>query len=142
MFEFLKIMLIIFMKQILFIISFCFAVHINSNVAYFIPVILLILYLILYFKYSNTICEKLKLDKWLYDIYSLISWVLVGIILLNVLFTPKIFDIIPKGGGMFSGLEYILVPMLLGAYLVLLCVIKLISFIVVKLRKTLAKTSA
>lgn len=141
MFEFLKIMLIIFMKQILFIISFCFAVHINSDVSYFIPVILLILYLILYFKYSNTICEKLKLDKWLYDIYSLISWVLVGIILLNILFTPKIFDIIPKAGGMFSGLEYILIPILLGAYLALLCVIKLISFIVVKLRKTLAKTS-
>ena len=38
-----------------------------------------------------------------------------------------------KTGGMFSGLEYILAPILLGIYLLVLGVIKLIVFIVKKL---------
>ena len=57
MIQFLKILSIVLIKQILFITSFCLAVYINSDVSYFIPIILSILYLITHFKHLNILCK-------------------------------------------------------------------------------------
>ena len=89
MINFFIILFIVFIKQILFMLSFCLAVYINSDGSYFIPIILLILYLIFHFIYSNKIYEKLKLNKIKYNIYSFISWLLVGCILIAILFNTK-----------------------------------------------------
>ena len=135
MIKFLKILSIVLIKQILFMTSFCLAVYINSYVSYFIPIILLILYLIIHFKYLNILCKKLKLDKKLYNIYGFISWILVEIILLSILFDTWIWELLPKTGGMFSGLEYILAPILLSTYLVIVGILKLIIFIINKVQR-------
>lgn len=135
MIKFLKILSIVLIKQILFMTSFCLAVYINSYVSYFIPIILLILYLIIHFKYLNILCKKLKLDKKLYNIYGFISWILVEIILLSILFDTWIWELLPKTGGMFSGLEYILAPILLNTYLVIVGILKLIIFIINKVQR-------
>ena len=135
MIKFLKILSIVLIKQILFMTSFCLAVYINSYVSYFIPIILLILYLIIHFKHLNILCKKLKLDKKLYNIYGFISWILVEIILLSILFNTWIWELLPKTGGMFSGLEYILAPILLSTYLVIVGILKLIIFIINKVTK-------
>lgn len=135
MIKFLKILSIVLIKQILFMTSFCLAVYINNYVSYFIPIILLILYLIIHFKHLNRLCKKLKLDKKLYNIYGFISWILVEIILLSILFDTWIWELLPKTGGMFSGLEYILAPILLSTYLVIVGILKLIIFIINKVTK-------
>lgn len=135
MIKFLKILSIVLIKQILFMTSFCLAVYINSYVSYFIPIILLILYLIIHFKYLNILCKKLKLDKKLYNIYGFISWILVEIILFSILFDTWIWELLPKTGGMFSGLEYILAPILLSTYLVIVGILKLIIFIINKVQR-------
>ena len=135
MIKFLKILFIVLIKQILFMASFCLAVYINSDVSYFIPIILLILYLITHFKHLNILCKKLKLDKKLYDIYGFISWIIGCAILLSVLFDTWIWELLPKTGSMFSGLEYILAPILLSAYLIILGILKLIIFIINKVTK-------
>ena len=135
MINFLIVLFVVLVKQILFMTSFCLAIYINSDGSDFIPIILLVLYLISHFKHTNKICDKLKLDNKLYNIYGFISWILVGVILLSILFDTWIWGLLPKTGGMFSGLEYILAPILLGIYLLVLGVIKLIVFIVKKIRK-------
>lgn len=135
MIKFLKILSIVLIKQILFMTSFCLAVYINSYVSYFIPIILLILYLIIHFKHLNILCKKLKLDKKLYNIYGFISWILVEIILFSILFDTWIWELLPKTGGMFSGLEYILAPILLSTYLVIVGILKLIIFIINKVQR-------
>lgn len=135
MIKFLKILSIVLIKQILFMTSFCLAVYINSYVSYFIPIILLILYLIIHFKYLNILCKKLKLDKKLYNIYGFISWILVEIILLSILFDTWIWELLPTTCGMFSGLEYILAPILLSTYLVIVGILKLIIFIINKVQR-------
>lgn len=139
MIKFLKILSIVLIKQILFMTSFCLAVYINSDVSYFIPIILLILYLITHFRYLNILCKKLKLDKKLYNIYGFISWILVEVILLSILFDTWIWELLPKPGDMFSGLVYILAPILLSAYLIILGILKLIIFIINKVAKKINK---
>ena len=134
MIQFLKVLSIVLIKQILFITSFFLAIYISNNnnngASFFIPIILLTLYLISHFEHLNILCEKLKLDKESYKIYGFISWILVEIILLKILFNTGIWNLLPKTNGMFSGIEYIFIPILLSAYLVILCILELIIFII------------
>lgn len=132
MIQFLKVLSIVLIKQILFITSFFLAIYISNNngASFFIPIILLTLYLISHFEHLNILCEKLKLDKESYKIYGFISWILVEIILLKILFNTEIWNLLPKTNGMFSGIEYIFIPILLSAYLVILCILELIIFII------------
>ena len=136
MISFFIVLFIVLVKQILFMTSFCLAIYINSDGSYFIPIILLVLYLISHFLHTNKICEKLKLDKMLYNIYGFISWIVVGGIITYILFySAWVWEILPTTGGMFSGLEYIFAPMFLGIYIIALGILKLIVFIAKKISK-------
>lgn len=135
MINFLIVLFIVFVKQLVFLVTFGLSVSINGDSMILIPIALLIVYLISHFLHSKTIYEKLKLDKTLYDVYGFISWLLIGILITSLMFTSWFWEIIPRTNGMFSGLEYLLVPVFLGLYLIALGILKSIVFIIKKLSK-------
>lgn len=133
MINFLIVLFVVFVKQLVFLSTFGLSVSINGDGIILIPIALLIIYLVSHFLHSKTIYEKIKLDKTLYDVYGFISWLLVGGLITFLIFTDSwLWEILPTTGGMFSGLEYILVPIFLGLYLIALGILKLIVFIVKK----------
>lgn len=133
MIDFLKIFLIVFIKQVLFLAFFGFAVSINSDGIIIFPVMLLVLYLLFYFKCSKRVYEIIKLDKKLFNLYYFISWLIIGCLITYLIFTDSwLWHILPTTTGMFSGLEYILVPILLVIYLVVLVILKFIISMVQK----------
>lgn len=137
--SFVKILFMVFVKQILVFASFAVAIYVKIGFLEWVAIILLLLYLISYFKYSDKTSKKLNLDKKLYDIYSFISWLLGSGFFLGILFDNWIWKILPTKGGWFSGLEYITIPILFGLYLIIVCLLKLIIFITSKLTKNKQK---
>lgn len=134
--KFLIISSIIFIKQFIFLISFCISIYYYDSIISYLPYLVLFLYLMLHFKYSKKTYTKINLKENLFYIYSFITWILNGaLITYLVLANTYIYKLLPKILGMFSGLEYILVPILLGIYLIILCILKLVMFII-KLIKT------
>ena len=132
---FLKTFLLVFIKQVLFLVVFGFSVSVNSEAIFFIPTALLIIYLIIYFKYSNKVYTNLKLDKNSFSLYYFISWIIIGILITYLIFTGSwIWNILPTSTGMFSGLEYILVPILLIIYLIVWGIIKIGIYVFLKLK--------
>lgn len=129
---FFKILGIVFTKQILFLISFIFIAESNGDfsVKLFIPTGILILYLIAHFTEKNTICENLMIDKTLYNVYGFILWIIVGILLTITSFLLVEIGVLGTGYGFLVGLEYILVPVFLAGYLIVLCILKVIVFII------------
>ena len=137
MIGFLKTFLFVFIKQVLFLVAFGFSVSVNSDGIIFIPTVLLIIYLILYFKYSNKVYNQLKLDKNSFNLYYFISWIIIGILITYLIFTESwIWNILPTSTGMFSGLEYILVPILLIIYLIVWGIIKIGIYVFLKLKSS------
>ena len=133
---FFKIFLMVFIKQVIFLVTFGFSISINSDGIFFVPVVLLVLYLIFYFKYLKKIYNHIKLDKNLFSLYYFISWLIIGGLISYLIFTDSwLWNILPKTTGMFSGLEYILVPILLVVYLVVLVTLKLIIYAFLYLKK-------
>lgn len=141
--KFLKVLLIKTIKQLFLILSFCLAIYIGYSIAYYLPIIVLILYLILYLIFtiifSNKISNKIKLDNKLYNIYSFICWIISGFISYSLLFFEPVWNILPKSGSLFSGLEYILLPYLSIIYLIVISILKLIIFLIQFLIKKLKK---
>ena len=137
MINFLKTFLIVLVKQVLFLTVFGISVKINADGVILIPIALLILYIISHFLHSKKICNWLNLDGNLFNVYSCISWIIVGSYITYLIITESwIWNLLPTTGGMFSGLEYILVPIFLGAYLIVLGIIKFILFVITKLKKS------
>ena len=136
MINFFIVLFVVFLKQLVFLATFGLSVSINADGIILIPITLLIVYLVSHFLHSKAIYEKIKLDKTLYDVYGFISWLLVGGLITFLIFTNSwLWKILPTTGGMFSGLEYILVPIFLGLYLIALGILKVIVFIVKKISK-------
>lgn len=135
MIEFLITFFIVFIKQIIFLFTFGIAISINSDGIIFMPIILLTFYLILYFKYSKKFYTQINLNKKLFDLYYFISWIIFCFLISYLIFTESwLWDILPKTVGMFSGIEYILVPLLLIVYLLFLWIIKIVIYILSKIR--------
>ena len=128
--KFLIISSIVFIKQFIFLISFCISIYYYDSIISYLPYLVLFLYLMLHFKYSKKIYNKINLKENLFCVYSFITWILNGaLITYLVLANTYIYKLLPKVPGMFSGLEYILVPILLSVYLIILCILKLVMFI-------------
>ena len=135
MIGFLKMFLFVFIKQVLFLVAFGFSVSVNSEAIIFVPTTLLIICLIIYFKYSNKVYTHLKIDKNSFSLYYFISWIIIGILITYLIFTESwIWNILPTSTGMFSGLEYILVPILLIIYLIVWVIIKIGIYVFLKLK--------
>lgn len=137
--KFLKVLLIKTIKQLFLILSFCLSIYIRYSIAYYLPIIVLILYLIFTIIFSNKISNKIKLDNKLYNIYSFICWIISGFISYSLLFFEPVWNILPKSGDLFSGLEYILLPYLSIIYLIVISILKLIIFLIQFLIKKLKK---
>ena len=138
MISFLIIFIIVFAKQLLLLATFALCIKFDSysDMAQYIPIVLLIGYLLFYFLCSKTIAKKLMIEKFFYDLYSFLSWIISGLLIsglliygLTTLDFAYIYDFLPTSGGMFSGLEYIMIPIFLGTYIVVLGIIKLIIYI-------------
>ena len=135
MIKFFKILFLVFIKQVIFFITFCSLVNLHNDITTFIPSILLIIYMILHFWYSKKIYQKLQISKSLYNIYSYISWILVGGLITFMIDVDWFWALLPKSGGLFSGLEYAYVPLALGAYLITIILLEFIVLIICKLLK-------
>lgn len=136
MIGFLKTFLFVFIKQVLFLVAFGFSVSVNGDGIIFVPTALLIIYLIFCFKYSKKVYNRLKLDKNSFDLYYSISWIIIGILITYLILTESwIWNILPTTGGMFSGLEYILVPILLIGYLLTVIILKIGIYLIDKVKK-------
>jgi len=133
---FLKTFLIVFIKQLIFLITFGFVISVNSDGIIYVPLILLIIYLIVYFKYYKKIYIQMKLSKNLFNVYYFISWIIIGFLFTYLILTESwLWNILPKTIGMFSGLEYILFPILLTIYLIVWCIIKIGIYVFKILKK-------
>jgi len=134
---FLKTFLIVFIKQLIFLITFGFVISVNSDGIIFVPITLLIIYLIFYFKYSNKVYNQLKLDKNSFNLYYSISWIIIGILISYLILAESwLWNILPRTTGMFSGLEYILVPILLIIYFIIWWIIKIGIYVFLKLKNS------
>jgi len=137
MIGFLKTFLFVFIKQVLFLVAFGFSVSVNSDGIIFVPITLLIIYLIFYFKYSNKVYNQLKLDKNSFNLYYSISWIIIGILISYLILAESwLWNILPRTTGMFSGLEYILVPILLIIYFIIWWIIKIGIYVFLKLKNS------
>ena len=134
--NFFIIFLIVLFKQLIFLGFFGLSVSINGDYVIILPILILIIYIIIHFIYSKKIYKTINLDKHLFYVYALISWISVGILITYLLFTKSwIWNLLPTTTGMFSGLEYILVPIFLILYLIILGIMKLIILIISMLSK-------
>lgn len=125
--KFLKVFLIVFIKLIIFLTMFCFSVAINADAIFVIPVILLLLYLILYFIYYKKIAKLLNVNFKVFNIFYFISWLIIeGLITYLLLTDSFLWKILPAGNVIFSGIEYILVPILLSLYFLIALILKII----------------
>lgn len=125
--KFLKVFLIVFIKLIIFLTMFCFSVAINVDAIFVIPVILLLLYLILYFIYYKKIAKLLNVNFKVFNIFYFISWLIIeGLITYLLLTDSFLWKILPTGNVIFSGIEYILVPILLSLYFLIALILKII----------------
>ena len=137
MIKFLIVFLMSFIKQLLFLVTFSFAVSVNSDGIFLVPIILLIIYLIFYFKYFKYVYTKMKLNRKVFNLYYFISWIIIGFLITYLILTESwLWNILPKNAGMFSGLEYILVPILLIIYLVVWVIIKIFIYLFFKLKSS------
>lgn len=137
MIGFLKTFLFVFIKQVLFLVAFGFSVSVNSDGIIFVPTALLIIYLIFYFKCSNKVYNQMKLDKYSFNLYYFISWIIIGVLITYLILTESwLWNILPTTTGMFSGLEYILVPILLIIYLIVWGIIKIGIYVFLKLKRS------
>lgn len=133
--------LIVFIKQVLFLVTFGFAVSINSDGIIFVPVTLLIIYLVFYFKCFKNLYIQMSLDKKLFNLYYFISWIIIGLLLTYLILTESwLWNMLPTTKGMFSGLEYILIPILLIIYLVVWVILKIGIYIKVEFGKCSMKS--
>lgn len=134
MIRFLKTFLLVFIKQVIFLIVFGCAVSINGDGIFFIPTTLLIIYLVFYFSYHKKIYTKMKSGKSLLNLYYFVSWIIMSIFITYLILTESwLWNILPATGGLFSGLEYILVPILLVTYLIVWSIIIIGIYIFLKL---------
>lgn len=132
--KFLIISSIVFIKQFIFLISFCTSIYYHdydSIIISCLPCLVLFLYLVLHFKYSKRIYNKINLTEKLFYVYSFITWILNGaLITYLILVNTYIYELLPKAPVFLSGVEYIFVPILLSGYLIILCILKLLMFII------------
>jgi len=117
----------VFIKLIIFLTMFCFSVAINADAIFVIPVILLLLYLILYFIYYKKIAKLLNVNFKVFNTFYFISWLIIeGLITYLLLTDSFLWKILPTGNVIFSGIEYILVPILLSLYFLIALILKII----------------
>lgn len=141
MINFLIILILILLKQIFFVTVFAFSVSIGGDGILLIPVFLLLIYAIFHFKFSKKISLFMKLKEFKFYLFSAISWLLCGVII-NYLIIYKnfIWNLLPVQEGFFSGIEYLLVPILLGLYLIIIFIIRIVIFLYNKMTKKNTKS--
>lgn len=135
MINFLIVLFIVFIKQVLFMAAFCLGVYYGDW--YFIIITaLLIIYLIFHFIYTKKICNKLNLSKILYNIYGCICWLLGCEIITSIIYSDWFWKFAPIAkNNPLSAALYIFAPLFLIIYIIILGVLELIVFITKKLSK-------
>ena len=128
----LKVFLVFFMvliSQIIFIVSFTIIEPFSGlDPRIMIPMGILLIYLILYFKYIDNLCKKMKMDKKEFNILYFIFWVITSFALSFIAPNDNpISRLLPSSEGFFAGLEYILVPIILLGYIVIWFLILIIK---------------
>ena len=128
---FLKVLSTVLIKQIIFLIVFALSVQINADGGFIMVFILLVAYLLIHLIYDEKISKFFKTSNRKFNIYFIISWLFIGTIFTYLFLNDTwLWGILPKSNRMFSGLEYLLVPILLVGYIVLLIIIKVILYVV------------
>lgn len=123
--EFFKVFIIVFIKQIIFLLAFMLFSQEVQYQLLLVPVAI-VFFLYLHFSYSKKIHDffKLKIEMVTFDFYSFSSWILSGSIITFIIVFPPIYELLPSTGGFLSGFEYTLVPVFFILYLVIICIIK------------------
>lgn len=123
--EFFKVFIIVFIKQIIFLLAFMLFSQEVQYQLLLVPVAIAF-FLYLHFSYSKKIHDflKLKIEMVTFDFYSFASWILSGAIITFIIGFHPIYELLPSTGGFLSGFEYTLVPLFFISYLVIICIIK------------------
>lgn len=131
-----KSFLIILIMQI--ILWGCF-ISINELTSYItlasiINIILLLFYVYVYFKFEKKYTNKWKISKVKFNIFYFINWNIISILMLILISYLMNINILNGAGGLFSGIEYVLLVMfLLIPYSFIIILFKIFLWLLKKL---------
>jgi len=127
--DFLSIFIIVFIECLVFSVIM---ILVNDFV---ISVIVFLLYSIFHFIYSSWICNNYEFKKSLFSVYYFLCWVLI-LGLFFIFLNTDFFYLLPGTSGMFGGIRYVYMLILMVLYLIILYLLKLIVFIISNFKKT------